>query len=196
MAKSYARHAAVAGPTPQWKPQVGHSPLMRMGTRWLWLAPALVTTGVFLTACSGGAPQGPAASPRTATSSTASLGGHGPGAGATGVVADCTGPPPVTLEVRPSSIIVACADANLGAKDLTWSAWTSTAAKASGVVYENDCTPDCAQGVFKDYPASITLSDVRSTPDGPAFTVLRASYRDARPNGSATDTFRLEAPAR
>lgn len=96
--------------------------------------------------------------------------------------------------MKPPSIVVACADAGLGAKDLTWSAWTATTAKAKGVVYENDCTPDCAEGVFKVYPASITLTGVRSTPDGPAFGVLRATYSGARPNGHATDTFRLEVP--
>lgn len=94
----------------------------------------------------------------------------------------------------PSSIVVACADGNLGVKGLTWSRWTRTGAHASGVVYENDCTPDCADGVFKDYPASITLSGVRSTPRGPAFTILTATYRGAEPDGNPTDTFHLEVP--
>jgi hypothetical protein len=96
--------------------------------------------------------------------------------------------------VEPSSIVVACADAGIGAKGLTWTAWTRTGAHANGTVYENDCTPDCADGVFKDYPAKITLSGVRSTPDGRAFTVLTATYRGAEPNGNPTDTFHLEVP--
>lgn len=96
--------------------------------------------------------------------------------------------------MEPSAIVLACADEGTGAKGLTWSTWTRTVAHASGTIYENDCTPDCADGVVKDYAASITLSGVRSTPGGAAFTVLTATYRGAEPNGNRTDTFQLEVP--
>jgi hypothetical protein len=98
----------------------------------------------------------------------------------------------VSLQIEPSSIIVACADAGIGARGLTRSTWTSSGASGSGDVWQNDCTPNCANGVVKDYPASITLSDVQPTSDGPAFTVLTATYSGAEPNGNPTDTYRLE----
>jgi hypothetical protein len=116
---------------------------------------------------------------------------HPPGPG---VLADCAGPPPLSLQVEPPSIIVACADAGIGAQDLVWSTWTSSGASGSGDIWQNDCTPDCANGVVRYYPASITLSDVQPSSDGPAFTVLTATYRGAEPNGNPTDTYRLELP--
>jgi hypothetical protein len=112
-----------------------------------------------------------------------------------GVLADCTSPPPETLQVEPRSITVACADHGIGAQDLTWSSWTSTEANATGEVWWNDCTPDCANGVFKNYPATISLSDVRPSPDGPAFTMLTATYEGAQPNGKPVETFQLELPS-
>jgi hypothetical protein len=109
-------------------------------------------------------------------------------------VADCAGAPPSSLQVEPSSIIVACGDGGIGAQDLVWSTWTSGGASGSGEVWQNDCTPDCANGVVNHYPASITLSDVQPSSDGPAFTVLTATYSGAEPNGHPTDTYRLELP--
>jgi hypothetical protein len=158
---------------------------MRTGKRFRWLAPALAMTAVALAGCAGNSPRTPTASAGSTTPSATSR---------PGVLADCTDPPPFKLQREPTSIVVACADGGLGAKDLTWSAWTATGARGNGTVYENDCTPDCADGVFKDYPASITLSAVRSTSVGAAFTVLKATYDGAGPNGNQTDTFHLEIP--
>lgn len=112
-----------------------------------------------------------------------------------GVLADCTAPAPQQqLEVEPSSITVACADDGIGAQNLTWSTWSAADATAVGEVWENDCTPDCAGGTIKLYPASITLSNVQPSRDGPTFTAMTASYTGAEPNGRPTDTFGLELP--
>jgi hypothetical protein len=126
-----------------------------------------------------------ASAPATTTTSRPS----GPG-----VLADCTSPPPQHLEVEPSSITVACADAGIGAQDLVWLSWTDTMATASGDVWENDCTPSCAAGTIKHYPASITLSDVQTSRDGPTFTAMTATYSGPEPNGHPTDTFGLQQP--
>ena len=114
--------------------------------------------------------------------------------GGPGVLADCTSPPPQSLEVEPPSITVACADNGIGAENLTWSDWSATGATAVGDVWENDCTPSCAGGTIKLYPASITLSDVKASNDGPTFTTLTATYRGPEPNGRPTDIFTLELP--
>jgi hypothetical protein len=96
--------------------------------------------------------------------------------------------------VEPASISVACADNGIGAKDLTWQSWSATSAAGSGQVWENDCTPNCAEGTINLYPASISLSDVMSSRDGPTFTMMTATYSGAEPNGHPTDTFMLELP--
>jgi hypothetical protein len=163
--------------------------------------------------CGGGAHSSPQASnrriitsPRVAgtttsssTSTTTTTGGNATTTTARpdspGVLANCTAPAPQQhLSVEPSSITVACADNGIGAEDLTWSTWSAAGATAAGEVWENDCTPSCATGMIKLYPASITLSDVRPSRDGPTFTAMTAAYRGPEPNGRATDTFGLELP--
>ena len=96
--------------------------------------------------------------------------------------------------MEPSSITVACADNGIGAEDLVWHSWTGTTATAVGDVWENDCTPNCAGGTIKHYPASISLSDVQASRDGPTFRAMTATYSGAEPNGHPTDTFGLEKP--
>jgi len=147
-----------------------------------------VTTTSRALARTGSTTSVPAATTTVPSSTTTSL-PSGPG-----VLANCTAPPPQSLQVEPSSITVACADAGIGAKDLVWSSWTATTATAGGEVWENDCTPTCAGGTIKLYPASITLSSVQATRDGPAFTAMTATYSGAEPNGHPTDTFGLETP--
>jgi len=115
-------------------------------------------------------------------------------AGVPGVLADCTSPPPQALAVEPTTIFIACADAGIGVRDLTWNSWSAAGASGSGELWENDCTPDCAAGVVKDYPAAISLSGVQDSVDGPAFTALVATYRGTAPNGKPVEQFRLELP--
>jgi hypothetical protein len=111
-----------------------------------------------------------------------------------GVLANCTAPPPQTLAVEPAEIFIACADAGIGVEDLTWNRWTAEGANGSGVLWENDCTPNCATGVVKDYPAAISLSSVQDSVDGPAFTALVATYRGSTPSGKPVEQFTLELP--
>ena len=58
---------------------------------------------------------------------------------------------------QPASIVLACADANFGVKQLRWIGWGGARAAATGVAYANDCTPNCAAGRFHDYSAVIVL---------------------------------------
>jgi hypothetical protein len=62
--------------------------------------------------------------------------------------------------VRPASIVIACADANLYATRLHWRRWTATDAVATGTGHRNDCTPNCAAGHFHTFPITIRLSRV------------------------------------
>jgi hypothetical protein len=61
-------------------------------------------------------------------------------------------------QVRPASVVIACADANLYVSGLRWSRWGSSDAVATGTAHENDCTPYCAAGHFHTYPATLRLS--------------------------------------
>jgi hypothetical protein len=147
--------------------------------------PRTTTTGVPAPTSSTGSSTSTTGAPATTTTARPS----GPG-----VLADCTSAPPQHLAVEPWSITVACADNGIGAEDLVWHTWTGSTATAVGEVWENDCTPSCAGGTVTRYPASITLSDVQASGDGPTFTAMTATYSGAEPNGHPTDTFGLEKP--
>jgi hypothetical protein len=55
--------------------------------------------------------------------------------------------------VRPPAIIIACADAGTGVQDLHWTSWTPKLASGYGTFWENDCTPNCAEGHIHHYPS-------------------------------------------
>jgi hypothetical protein len=73
-------------------------------------------------------------------------------------VLDCWGPPDFRPKARPTEILVACGDASSSLASLVWSTWSSDGAKATGTAWVNDCTPDCADGHFHSYPATVILS--------------------------------------
>jgi hypothetical protein len=74
-------------------------------------------------------------------------------AGAKPVVFDCLN----HAVTEPGSYILTCADYGSFLAHLSWTGWTSTQATATGVHELNDCTPNCAEGKFCDYPATITF---------------------------------------
>jgi hypothetical protein len=47
-------------------------------------------------------------------------------------------------EVRPKTLIIACADAGIVAEGLTWSVWGASGASATGIITWNTCVPNCA----------------------------------------------------
>jgi len=49
-------------------------------------------------------------------------------------------------------------------KNLTWSGWGQPTAQGTGVLEVDNCTPNCAQGTFTGYPATVTLTGL--TPYG------------------------------
>ena len=51
-------------------------------------------------------------------------------------------------QVKPSSVIVACADANLELTHLHWSSFGGATATATGDYTCTDCTPNCAPVPF------------------------------------------------
>jgi hypothetical protein len=69
--------------------------------------------------------------------------------------------------------------------NIDWSAWNGHSAVGEGEWGYDNCIPDCAQGIVKDYPATITLSGVS---DG-HFTQL-TEYQ----SGPFGDTFTFPLP--
>lgn len=86
-------------------------------------------------------------------------------------------------QVRPASYVLACADGNDELMDLHWTGWVPPGAAGTGVQHLNDCTPNCAEGHFRDYPVDISLSGgYRATPSLPfAYTEITLTYTGPRP---------------
>jgi hypothetical protein len=90
--------------------------------------------------------------------------------------------------VRPKEIVLACGDGNAVAEKLHWSSWKATRAKGTGRLSRNTCTPDCADGTFKSYPADFTLSDVVPTDGLTLFTSVTITFLRASPIKRRSET--------
>ena len=62
-----------------------------------------------------------------------------------------------TLEVKPTDLVLACADANSRLTDLKWSGWSNGRAKGVGTYEVNDCQPTCVAGKTRSYPVRVKL---------------------------------------
>jgi hypothetical protein len=91
---------------------------------------------------------------------------------------------------RPTTIIVACADAGAMVRGVTWSEWTNRLANGSGYARINDCAPNCAVGTFHSYPVLVTLSAPRPCPNTgrTQFTRVTLFFSAQRPVGYAQRT--------
>ena len=75
---------------------------------------------------------------------------------------DCLGKP----QVKPSEIILACADANARIEKLAWTGWGSSFAAAVGTMTVNDCIPYCAAGHFHNYKAVVIVTGTQKCANG------------------------------
>jgi hypothetical protein len=76
--------------------------------------------------------------------------------GSTSVTRDC-----LHTRIRPTSIILTCADGNWFVKRLLWRSWGIDRAVGSGVFHFNNCIPDCAAGTFHTRHGHIALTGRR-----------------------------------
>jgi hypothetical protein len=67
-------------------------------------------------------------------------------------------------QVRPNSYILPCADGNAYLHSLSWTAWGSSSALASGTYTFNDCIPTCVSGHGKSFGVLAVLWDVQPWP--------------------------------
>lgn len=61
---------------------------------------------------------------------------------------------------RPDLILLSCGSGGLGVSDIKWVAWSPRGATGTGIYYENQCEPSCADGSYLNVPVTITLRDL------------------------------------
>ena len=96
------------------------------------------------------------------------------------VVLSCNGKP----EVKPRTIVLACADHGLGVMHLHWARWTCHRAAGRGIFWENLCKPNCAEGHIEKMRARVTLrgsAAVKGHPGDRQYTWLTAVFPGKRP---------------
>jgi hypothetical protein len=111
---------------------------------------------------------------------------------------DCLGHP----QIRPTDIVVTCADGGFGVDRLSWVTWGGSRAVGLGSAYVNDCTPSCAAGHFHRFPAVVIASGLQRCPNGEAayLTVIWAFIgrspfpSDAPGTKEPRQTFRCSPP--
>jgi hypothetical protein len=93
------------------------------------------------------------------------------------LIANCFKP-----KFKPKDVIIACGDASLGARGMTWSTWTRKKADGNGTGQINDCNPDCASGTTKSAPMELQLSKPQLCSNGKrVFAKLRYIWTSGPP---------------
>lgn len=125
--------------------------------------PANATSSQATQASTGTAKPGTA----TATVTGGATGGAAPAPQTTSIKA-CDGSP----AVRPSELVLACADAGAVVSGITWDSWANDTATGSGTLTTKTCEPDCASGGTQTRTVGVTLHTPVRDPNGASrFTV-------------------------
>jgi hypothetical protein len=89
------------------------------------------------------------------------------------------------LQVKPSTVIFACADAGLGAIHLDWSHWGDRKAKGKGTLYAKTCDPDCTSGGVDKFPVVVVFRKLRTENCSGkvvrAYTRYKLNFPDGKP---------------
>ena len=79
------------------------------------------------------------------------------------------------MKTEPTQIVTT-GDGSGYVKNLTWSGWGSATATGAGILELDNCNPNCAQGTFTGYPATVTLSGLTGFGQGEqAYSVVVVS---------------------
>jgi hypothetical protein len=70
----------------------------------------------------------------------------------------CNSSNPSQMKTEPAQIVTT-GDGSGYLKSLTWSGWGTATAQGTGTLEVDNCTPNCAQGTFTGYPATVTLTN-------------------------------------
>lgn len=139
-------------------------------------------------------PAGSATPSAPAPAAAASSPAASASAAASAVLFDCLG----HGQVEPTGYILTCADANSVLGHLTWMSWTAQQAVAVGDHELNNCTPNCAEGKFINYPAIVTLwrsEPVSGHPGERYFTKITVRYTGPRPPAYTSNGQLVQHPA-
>jgi hypothetical protein len=98
------------------------------------------------------------------------------------VAPNCLGKP----VVRPSEVVLACADAGLGVRAIQWLGWGAPVAAGLGTAFANDCTPSCAAGHFHSYRAVLLLGGTQRCGHAVAYRTATVAIVGAPPSAWAT----------
>ncbi|GAA1005416.1 hypothetical protein GCM10009551_082970 [Nocardiopsis tropica] len=129
--------------------------------------PANATSSQATQASTGTAKPGTATATVTATAAGGATGGAAPAPQTTSIKA-CDGSP----AVRPSELVLACADAGAVVSGITWDSWANDTATGSGTLTTKTCEPDCASGGTQTRTVGVTLHTPVRDPNGASrFTV-------------------------
>jgi hypothetical protein len=99
------------------------------------------------------------------------------------VVLNCRG----KSEQQPPVIVLFCADANEGVRDISWTAWEANGASGAGTLIRNTCKPTCVAGTWENTPVRLGLSAPEG--DDHHFTAATVVFPDAH-----RENFRLPRP--
>jgi hypothetical protein len=109
-------------------------------------AAALIAVILSIVAC------GSSSSPSPTTSTASAVG-----------ITDCFN----RTVVQPKSLILACADAGVGASGLVWQDWGKATSTGRGIINIRVCVPNCAASTkVRHAPGTITVSRILVCPDG------------------------------
>jgi hypothetical protein len=98
------------------------------------------------------------------------------------------------IQTRPGSYVLACADGNAYVSGLSWTAWGSSSALASGTYAFNDCTPSCVAGHGHTFPALVVLWGAQALPGHAGvryFTEMTAIFTGNRAYTAGGKTYHL-----
>lgn len=97
----------------------------------------------------------------------------------------------IAPEVRPKTLILACGDGGFQAIYLHWTDWGTDRADGAGTITVNLCVPSCANGNFKDFPATVTLKTPHQFQGIEIFTEMYVTYTNSTPYGKRVETYRI-----
>lgn len=76
------------------------------------------------------------------------------------------------LTVRPSTLVLTCADSNRYVEHIHWSSWNASSARGTGTLRWNDCTPSCVSGHWHTEEISFLARDPKTLKGQRLFTEL------------------------
>lgn len=101
-------------------------------------------------------------------------------AGSVPTVFDCGGG-----AYEPKTLLVVCGVNTTTVTNVTWTSWSAAGATGSGTVNLH------GSGQQGSAPATLALSNVVQTGNGPQFSVLQVTWTATSPDGHPTDQFKL-----